>query len=357
MRILTVISESPPTLSGMSRVCKEMMTNFVARGHSVDILSNVNIPRLVIGDVRLSSMALYGIKNIVIPSKKYDVIHIHGPAPTFSDISLLLASINRRLSQAPIIYSHHCEIAIPRKDRICHLYNSLNRKLSLISDHIVVSTPSYAHLFRSKERENVSIIPWGVSPRKISIKTDGFNILFIGQMRPYKGLETLLNAVAHNTAVRLDIIGDGYLLNHYREMIRKLNLNNVRILGRVSDDVIENALKRAHVIVLPSLTKAEAFGLVLLEGMSAGCVPVASRLPGITDVIGKAGYTFEPGNDRELSSVLSELQNNRSKLNSLSEASRCRSEQFSWSKTSILYENLFTNLIQHNKSKFDCFPI
>jgi glycogen synthase len=78
------------------------------------------------------------------------------------------------------------------------------------------------------------------------------------------------------------------------------------------------------VLLLPSVY--EGLSLTLLEAMAAGCVPVASRIRGVTDYVvadGESGLLFPIGDTQAAAAHLIELDRNRSKLDALSEAA-CR---------------------------------
>ena len=56
MNVLIITSEAPPIVSGISR-CVDRITNGLRdRGHRVDVLSSVQIPRLVLGEYRFSTL-------------------------------------------------------------------------------------------------------------------------------------------------------------------------------------------------------------------------------------------------------------------------------------------------------------
>jgi glycosyltransferase involved in cell wall biosynthesis len=358
VRILMIISESPPTVSGMARVSYEICKRLTSLGHSVDVISSNNIPRIVVGEIRLSSMIWKGVGFFARNARNYDIIHIHGPVPTFSDVALIFLSMLLKTERPPIVYSHHCEIMIPKFHLACKCYNTINNKIIQLSDHIVTTTPYYAGEFLNKKNKaNVSIIPWGVEHKRPSEKKGDLKVLFVGQMRAYKGLETLIYAFNDVKDATLDIIGGGHLFNQYAKLSRELDLRNIYFRGEVSDVDIDHFFEEAHVIVLPSITTAEAFGLVLLEGMSAGCVPIASRLPGLIDVVNNSGYTFNPGNTQELARILNNLKDNRAKMKELSHKSVIWASKFSWDKTVKAYEVLFANLVKgHVSFSVNCFP-
>jgi rhamnosyl/mannosyltransferase len=354
MRILVIITEAPPIMSGVARVGEELALRLRAAGHAVDLLSSNEIPRIALGELRLSSMLWKGFGPAFLRLREYDVIHIHGPAPTFSDVALLFAALRRASGGPSIVYTHHCEIELPGKELLCAPYNGVHRLLAGLADQIVVSTPSYTRLFAGAAGgDRISVIPWGgrrAGPP--AAKAPGMHVLFVGQLRPYKGLDVLLRAMAalDLPQAQLTVVGSGHRELHYHGLARRLGLRQVRFLGRASEEAVAAAYAEAHVLVLPSLTRAEAFGLVLLEGMAAGCVPVVSQLPGLTDVIGDAGRSFLTGSHESLAAVLRELAERPGELERRAAVARLRAERFSWDATAAAYERLFATLVGRRAS-------
>jgi rhamnosyl/mannosyltransferase len=358
MKILVMISEAPPITSGVARVGEEIRSRLVAAGHTVDVLSSNDIPRIEFGEVRLSSMLWKGLHPLIRLVHSYDVVHIHGPAPTFSDVALLLTAL-RRGQGPPIVYTHHSEIELPGKQLICAPYNTLHHQLARLADHVVVSTPSYASLLeRTVPRERISVIPWGLTTSVTHVtKPKGFHVLFVGQLRPYKGLDVLLRAFARLQGAKLTIIGDGHQRAAYEAMTRELDLHDVHFLGRAPESVIAQAYEEAHVLVLPSRTRAEAFGIVLLEGMANGCVPVTSCLPGIADVVGNVGCLFPTDDDQALAAVLQTLQHDRADLLHRAQQAQHRAALFTWDATAAGYERLFRELATNRVARrLNWFP-
>jgi phosphatidylinositol alpha-mannosyltransferase len=103
-------------------------------------------------------------------------------------------------------------------------------------------------------------------------------VLFLGRHEQRKGLGVLLDAFAmvERPAV-LWVAGDGPAseVQHRRHP----ESDRVHWLGTLSDDEVAARLAGADVLCAPSL-HGESFGMVLLEGMAAGCAVVASDLEG-----------------------------------------------------------------------------
>ena len=109
--------------------------------------------------------------------------------------------------------------------------------------------------------------------------------------------EILAGLRARGIAATLSIIGEGQHSDALRQRCRELQLDNlVTFHGVVPRDRVYAALLDAHLLLLPSFL--EGFGLVLVEAQACGCVPVASRLEGITDAVvadGDTGVLVAPG--------------------------------------------------------------
>lgn len=108
---------------------------------------------------------------------------------------------------------------------------------------------------------------------------------FSGRMIARKGLSSLLEALAickaKNALVDsvLWVAGDGPLLNEYQKQADKLGLGqHVRFLGFVQMSLHSWLLNNSSIVVIPSL--ADAWGIVVDEGMQLGKVVIASNTVG-----------------------------------------------------------------------------
>lgn len=338
LNVLVLTSEAPPIVSGISRCVDRLTQGLRKRGHNVDVLSSVQIPRVAVGECRLSSLALCW-PDIARRLRDYDVINLHGPVPTMSDVFLLLAGARRRV---PIVYTHHSAIEIRGVERICRAYNRAHRRLARRADLILATSQHYATTELVAGGPPTRVVPWGtdVRPAVERPSREGpLRVLFVGQMRTYKGLEWLLPAVAGRPELVLTLVGDGPRRRIYEQTAARLGADNVRFLGRVPDEVLHAEYDASDVIVLPSVTKAEAFGLVVLEGMAAGCVPVVSDLPGVRDVVAEAGVVVPPRDAAALRTALLELVADDARRADLARLARKRAEGLGWDACVDAYED------------------
>ncbi|HUD15868.1 MAG TPA: glycosyltransferase family 4 protein [Acidimicrobiales bacterium] len=134
--------------------------------------------------------------------------------------------------------------------------------------------------------------------------TDGPTVLFLGRHETRKGLEVLLDAFAQvpETAT-LWVAGDG----PSTEGLRRRHPSSARLqwLGVLSDEEVARRLAGAHILCAPS-RRGESFGMVLLEGMAARCVVVASDIPGYRDAAGGHAILVPPGDVKALAKALVE---------------------------------------------------
>jgi rhamnosyl/mannosyltransferase len=320
-----------------------------AEGHSVDVLSSNEIRRWTLGEARISSF-LGHWPTISRDLDRYDVINLHGPAPTMSDAFLALFKARRSQHRPALVYTHHSSIDIDGLGPFCRLYDRMTARLSSLADRVIVTSASYADIVRRPDSPPIDVIPWGTDRDALRgqqrVPSAGpLRVLFVGQLRPYKGVSLLIEAVAGQPDIRLTIAGDGPLAGTHRREAANAGANNIRFTGRIPDDELAELYHRNDVIVLPSTTRAEAFGLVLLEGMIAGCVPVASDLPGVRDVAGPTGLLVPPGDAAGLRRALLSLAANRGRLSALSEASRRQAISQPWDGVSRAYAVAFEDAI------------
>jgi glycosyltransferase involved in cell wall biosynthesis len=351
MKILMIISEAPPIKSGIARVAEQLSTGIRKRGHHLDILSINDVPRYELGEFRISSMPLK-IREYRDNLRNYDIVHLHGPVPTFSDVFLLMGLRGLGKERPGLVYTYHAPIDLNHFAirPFTNLYNLSQELMARMADHVVVSTPSYRNkLSRFVPSERLSIVPWGVDFEKYysPIQRNGrFTVVYFGQIRPYKGLPVLLNAAAGLEDTRLWVIGNGHSAEKYQQMASNLKLTDIKFWGHISDEKAIELLQKAHALVLPSITRSEAFGIVLLEGMAAGLVPVASHLPGVADVVGSEGLTFPAGDSTALQNILKDLRDQTAYRQHLASLAQAKVALYSWERVIYGYERIYRNLVK-----------
>lgn len=332
MNIFLATSEVPPAKNGMARVAEKLSAGFRSRGHSVDIVAGAHLPRVLLADIRLAPLLPHW-GWVHERASHADVISLHGPVPAISDFFLLMNRLQGGLP--PIAYTHHMDIRFRRGTRLAELYGRVYATLAARAELTIVSTEATRRSIASDAwRKRTHVVPFGVEqgcavtglPRERE-----FTLLFVGQLRPYKGVDVLLRAMRRLTGVRLRIVGKGYAEQTYRDMAARFGLDNVEFLGGVSDAELWRLYATSHLFVLPSM-EMEYFGLVLLEAMISGGVPVTSDMPGPAEVVGDAGSVVPRGDDLALAKAIAVLRDNPSLVAELSEKARARAATFTWDR-------------------------
>ncbi len=115
----------------------------------------------MLGEYRFSTLLAHW-RRIGALLEGYDVVNLHGPVPTMSDVVLLLAGARRG---TPILYTHHSALAVRGAETLSRLYNRLHRVLSGRADRILTTSEHYAALERRAGGPAVEVVPWGVDVR------------------------------------------------------------------------------------------------------------------------------------------------------------------------------------------------
>jgi glycosyltransferase involved in cell wall biosynthesis len=143
---------------------------------------------------------------------------------------------------------------------------------------------------------------------KLDIDREVYVVGVTGRLVKKKSLPVLLRAFAklkNRDDAQLLIVGDGPLKADLEQLAEELDLGDrIRLLGHVPD--AGKLVRVFDLFVLPS-GSAEAFGLVLLEAMSAGVPVLTSTAPGPSEVVGQVSCQFLEGNADHLANKILEL--------------------------------------------------
>ena len=166
--------------------------------------------------------------------------------------------------------------------------------------------------------------------------TDGFKILFVGGLDKahyFKGVNVLLRALKlldkNNSNWHLEIVGEGDLREGYENKARELGLaDKIIFAGHVSNKDLPQKYQASDCLVLPSINKGEAFGIVLIEAMATGLPVIASDLPGVRDVFtAESGLKIKPGDAKDLAEKIKYLIDNPAGRKKMGEAARREAEE------------------------------
>jgi rhamnosyl/mannosyltransferase len=238
------------------------------------------------------------------------------------------------------VITHHSDV---RRQVIAKpLYWPLVRAVLARSRAIVV--PTQAHLAISQEllgfEKKIRIIPFGVdqvrfsptAPKRKPAIFDGMGPvgLFAGRLVGYKGLDVLIRAVA-GTQLHVVIVGDGPLSSELQGQATTAGLaQQIRFAGDIPSDELPSYFQAADYLILPSVSPAEMFGIVLIEAMACGKPVISTVLPtGVREVnqAGVTGLEVPPGDPAALRGAMQQLSGDPELRRKLGNAGRARVER------------------------------
>ena len=272
-------------------------------------------------------------------SKDVDLIQLHAPFP-LSDLALFLSRRGRRTKKA---LWYHSDVI--KQKKLMFFYRPLLKWMLKKVDKIYVASRSIAEQseYLIKHMDKVEVIPFGISTseydrakkfpvlgKKLNDKKNA-KILFVGRLVHYKGVDVLIDAMSKVEGAELFIIGGGELGDAMKKRVKELGIKKkVHFMGRIPQKELYAALADCDFFVLPSVNRAECFGLVQLEAMVYGKPVINTALPTAVpevSVHGETGLTVEVGNVDALAEAMNTLVTDVELRKKFGEQARKRCEQ------------------------------
>ncbi|MFQ5703127.1 MAG: glycosyltransferase family 4 protein [Gemmatimonadales bacterium] len=195
-------------------------------------------------------------------------------------------------------------------------------------------------------------VAWFSSGPEVS-RADTPTFLYVGRLKKYKGIESMIRAMAlvkqagHDAS--LDIAGRGDDLGRLRKLVQRLELGGtVRFLGFVGEADKRLMLKRAWAVIFPSAK--EGWGITNVEAAACGTPAIASDSPGLRETVidGRTGSLVRHGDHVALAREMSRLAGDRSLVEKLGAAGRTFAEKFSWDRAADETEDHMLATIANN---------
>ncbi len=334
MKIALVSCVYPPYKSGIGNVAARHARQLTDMGHQVTVFCPAHDDEagrdIVDGIVvqRIRQLVRHGnsafVPQLAWRMKGFDAVYIMWPFFGGAES----AAIGARVHRIPYIIFFHMDVLWDGwRGKVLDGYERTAEPWLMRNAHAVMA--SSRELARASSVGNVKGIT--VQPSPYSLDLSRFHppgadeprpavpsILFVGAMdrgHAFKGVPQLIKAFARvrpDVPCTLKLVGDGDLRPGFEALAGASGMTeHITFLGRVDDDELARAYRMASVVVLPSTTREEAFGVVLAEGMASGCPCIASDFPGVDAVVKSGdGILVPPGDVPALADAIRSVVGN-----------------------------------------------
>jgi glycosyltransferase involved in cell wall biosynthesis len=234
-----------------------------------------------------------------------DVMHLHTASYGSFARKSLLAWLARGWGVPVVIHVHGAEFHtfFMRSPRVLRAY--IRATLNHAGKVVALGETWACRLAEIAPRASVVVIPNAVRPElAVEQPEEGelVRVLFLGQVSDRKGAFALIDAweqlrriAPPGTCARLVLAGDG-AVDRARALVRDLSLSDeVRVLGWVAPQHINDVLRQAHVLALPS--RDEGQPMAVLEAMAHGLCVVVSAVGGLPDIVDDSCGVLTPADD------------------------------------------------------------
>jgi phosphatidyl-myo-inositol alpha-mannosyltransferase len=303
-------------------------------GRSVIVPANASLPNIVLSPAAMPRMRR------AFEEEQFDVVHVHEP------LTPVLAAYALATAPCPVVVTCHAageRLAWYPVAKLC--WGILGERI----DYRIAVSETARRAAEPYLGRPFEVIPNGVSvPPDYDAGNRDRTVVFIGRNELRKGLSVLLQAwpdVARRTGARLRIVGADPLSVRWLARRRELTLDNVDLLGGLSEDELTHELSRAALLAAPSLG-GESFGMVLTRAFAAATPVVASDIEGYRGVASeKSGILVPPGEVAPLAAALNELLEDEPRRRKLGEAGRAVAERYSWKRIATRLVAIYDDLV------------
>ncbi len=342
MRILHLYKDYFPVVGGIENHVRALAEAQAARGHAVTVLVNSRDRRThqeMLNGVRviyaarwftLSSTPLGVAFWRMAAREEADVAHLHFPYP-WGEMANYFVGRARKT-----VITYHSDIIRQVYTRAA--YRPLMLRVLEKADRIIATSPNYVRSSPVLQRfaAKCTVVPLGIDPAPFEHPNQSLAaairarhappaggdgkaeqghgnalLLFVGQLRYYKGVDYLLRAMCELPAARLLVVGTGPMEQAWRKLARELGVaDRVDFVGGVSTEELPAYYAAADLFVLPASERSEAFGLVQLEAMAAARPVVCTEVgtgTSFVNVDGETGHVVPARNAHALAEALAPL--------------------------------------------------
>lgn len=175
----------------------------------------------------------------------------------------------------------------------------------------------------------LNIAPDDDYPARAGLEAGGY-VVALANTQVHKNISVLLKAFALETLRDVNLVLFGAHSKDDFEAMGHVVPDNVKFLGRVSDEQLAGLMRQAGAFACPSLT--EGFGLPPLEAMALGCPVIIAPCGALTEVCGEAALQADPHSPQAWAEAVRQLLDDPQHAARLSARGKEWSRQFTWER-------------------------
>ncbi|CAN5640291.1 glycosyltransferase family 1 protein [soil metagenome] len=218
-----------------------------------------------------------------------------------------------------------------------------------LAEHGLPIAPDHLHVLGAGVAPGLAVQPTAERSQQVAdeLQLPPRYVLSLATFEPRKGLDVLFDAMAllgprSPVLVLVGRPGWGAVDPAAEARRRKLPADRIRVLGPIPDSQLAVVLRRADALVMPS--RAEGFGLPIVEAMAVGTPVICSDDPALQEVSGGATLIVPRGQPDPLAAALLALSGDDDARYRLGAAGLVRAADFSWDDVARRAWRLYASL-------------
>lgn len=190
--------------------------------------------------------------------------------------------------------------------------------------------------------DNIGVIYNGRDTKTFYTKQKKQQVFAMGRIWDEAKNLAILSKISNPEKLPILIAGDNIDPNT-AEVVK---IENVQLLGKLSQEAIKEYLAESYYYVLPA--KYEPFGLSALEAALSGCLLLLADNPTLKELWGDSALYFHPDNPAEIDALLIHMQQQPALAAEMIKRSEEKARQYSLKNMAAKYLQLYQKLVQTN---------
>lgn len=378
MNILIITPYFPPRKGGVEHYTYHISRKLSESGHEVTVLTVGQSREERFDDLRIiRKKNRFWVSNTpidfllpvklskVLQNGNFDLVNAH-LGQFYADV----ATITTKINKVPLVLTYHNDIV---KNDSLKIFSSVYNKTILpatlrLADKIITSSPYVYNesAIMQKFIDKMTLVPPGVdlnyynvgksfAKEKYGLPDCSKIILFVGSMNrghTHKGVGLLLEAFSKiaSDETYLILVGGGDMVSSYKKLAKSLGIyNKVIFTGFIDEESLIDLYRGSYMLILPTLTVAEGFGMVLIEANACGTPVIGSAVGGIKYVIrdGETGLLVPPGDSDALAGAMKKLLDNKDLAEKMGANGRKMVlDNYTWERSVRMTERVFEDTLK-----------